>query len=62
MSDDESYEEMLSSNDYIDYSENLYSFISKLWIEIDKHINTDYAVNGWMLCVIPHILENVFKK
>ena len=55
MSDDESYEEMLSSNDYIDYSENHNYFISKLWIEIDKHINTDYAVLAWMLCVIPHI-------
>ena len=34
MSDDESDEEELSSNDYTDYSENICFVISKLWIEI----------------------------
>ena len=25
-------------------------------------INTDYSVTGWMLCVLPHIRDNVFKN
>ena len=29
---------------------------------MEEHINTDYAVTGWMLCVIPHIREDVFKN
>ena len=29
---------------------------------MEEHINTDYAVTGWMLCVIPHIMEDVFKN
>ena len=37
-------------------------FISKLWIERQKHINTDYYVTGLLLCVIPYIRENVFKN
>ena len=28
----------------------------------EEHINTDYAVTGWMLCVLPHIREDVFKN
>ena len=28
----------------------------------EKYINTDYAVTGWMLSVIPHIREDVFKN
>ena len=35
--------------------------ISNLWNEREKHINTNYAVTGWMLCVIPHIRGDVFK-
>ena len=27
-----------------------------------KHINTDYAVTGWMIFLIPHIREDVFKN
>ena len=27
-----------------------------------KHINTDYAVTSWMLCIIPHIREDLFKN
>ena len=33
-----------------------------MWNEREKHINTDYAVTGWVLCVIPHIGEDVFKN
>ena len=44
MSDDESDEEESSSNHYTDHSE-FFFVISSLWIERDKHINTDYAVN-----------------
>ena len=35
--------------------------ISKLWNKREEHINTNYDVTGWMLCVIPHIREDVFK-
>ena len=55
MYDDKSDEEESSSNDYTEYSDNISFDISKLWIKIDKHINTDYYVTGWMLCVIPII-------
>ena len=43
------------------YSENICFVISNLWNKREEHINTDYAVTGWMLCVIPHISEDVFK-
>ena len=33
-----------------------------MWNEREKNINTDYAVTGWILCVIPHIREDVFKS
>ena len=33
-----------------------------MWNEKEKHINTDYAVTDCMLCVIPHIREDVFKN
>ena len=33
-----------------------------MWNEIEKNINTDYAVASWMLCVVPHIREDVFKN
>ena len=36
--------------------------ISSLCNESKKHINTDYAVTDWMLCVIPRIREDVFKN
>ena len=35
--------------------------IPKLWNEIDNHINTDYDVTSWILCVIPHIRDNLLK-
>ena len=36
--------------------------ISNLWHKREEHINTVYALTGWMLCVIPHIREDVFKN
>ena len=29
-----------------------------LWQNRQLHINTDFAVTGWMLCVIPHIRKD----
>ena len=29
--------------------------VCKLWQKRQLHINTDFAVTGWMLCVILHI-------
>ena len=58
--DDESDEEESISNDCTEYSENICLVISNLWNEGEKHINTDYAVAGLMLCIIPHIRVNVF--
>ena len=57
----ESYEEDSLSNDYTEYSDNIYFVISKLWIEREKYINTDYYVTCWVLCVIDHIIEDVFS-
>ena len=61
MYDDESDEEESISNYYTLYYENICFVISSLWNEREKHINIDYAVTGWMLCVIPHIMVVVFK-
>ena len=36
--------------------------ISSLWNEREKHINTDYSMTACMLCVIPHIMVDVFKN
>ena len=44
------------------YSEHICFSISSLWNKREEHINTYYAVTGWMLCVIPHIREDVFKN
>ena len=60
-SDDESDEEEPTVKDSILYSENICFVISNLWNKRWEHINTNYAVTGWMLCVIPHIREDVFK-
>ena len=30
--------------------------------EREKHINTDYAVTGWMLCIVHQIMEYFFKN
>ena len=29
----------------------------RLWQKRQLHINTDFAVTGWMLCVIPHVCK-----
>ena len=60
MSDEESDEEESTSKDSILYYENIFFVISSLWNKREEHINTDYAVTGWMLCVITHIREDVF--
>ena len=62
MYDKKSDEEESSSNDYTGYSDNTCFSISKLWIEKSKLINTDYSVTDWMVCVIPQIRDNVFKR
>ena len=62
MSDDKSDEEESISKNLTLYYENICFVISNLWNKREEHINTDYAVTGWMLCVIPHIREDVFKN
>ena len=39
-------------------SESLSSTVCNLWQKRQLHINTDFAVTGWMLCVIPHICKD----
>ena len=60
-SDDESDEEEPTVKGSILYSGNICFVISNLWNKREERINTDYAVTGWMLCVIPHIREDVYK-
>ena len=59
-SDEKSDKEESISNYCNAYSESICFVISKLWNEIEKHINTDNAVTGWVLGVIIHIREDVF--
>ena len=54
-SDDESDEEDPTLKGSIFYYENICFVIFKLWNKREEHINTDYAVTGWVLCVILHI-------
>ena len=61
MSEDKSDEEDSISNDYTEYLEYICFFISKLWIEREKHTDTDYDMTDWMLCAIPHIREDLLK-
>ena len=61
MSDDEGDGEDPPSNDYTGYTEYKCFFISKLWIEREKHTDTDYDMTDWMLCAIPHIREDLLK-
>ena len=35
--------------------ECLSTTVYNLWQKRQLHINTDFAVTGWMICVIPHI-------
>ena len=38
---------------------NILSFsVCKLYQKRQLHINTDFSVTGWMLCVIPHIRKD----
>ena len=62
MYDVESDEEESISNDFTLYSENICFVISKLWNKSEEHINTNYVVTGWMLCVISHIRKDLFKN
>ena len=61
-SDDEIDEEESTSYNCTLYSENICFVVSSLWNEREKHTDTDYSVTGWMLCVITHIREYVFKN
>ena len=45
-----------SSDSYM--SESLSLSVCKLWQKIQLHINTDFSVTGWMLCLIPHIRKD----
>ena len=62
MSDDKSDEEESSSNYYTGFTYNICLVVSNFRNEIEKHINTDYAVNGWMIFVIHQIILDVFKS
>ena len=62
MYDDEIDEEESLLNYHTDNLENIFFVISKLLNEREKYINTDYAVTGWVLFVIPHIREDFFNK
>ena len=42
-----------------DILESLSFSVCKLWQKRQLHINTDSAVTGCMLCVIPHICKDV---
>ena len=39
----------------LDMLEILSSSVCKVWQKRQLHINTDFSVTGWVLCVIPHI-------
>ena len=58
-SDTEDEEENIDTDDPdtsdSDMLESLSSTVCNLWQKIKLHINTDFAVTGWTLCVIPHI-------
>ena len=61
-SDNEDEEENIDT-DYPDTSdsdmlESLSSTVCNLWQKKQLHINTDFSVTGWMLCVIPHICKD----
>ena len=61
-SDNKIDEEDSISNYCTLYSDNICFVVSNLWNEREKRINTNYAVTGCMLCLIPHITEHVFKN
>ena len=61
-SDNEYREENIDTDDPdtsdSDMLESLSSTMCNLWQKIQLHINTDFAVTGGMICVIPHILKD----
>ena len=61
-SDNEDEEENIDTNDPgtsdSDMLESLSSTVRNLWQKRQLHINTDFALTGWMLCVIPHIRKD----
>ena len=61
-SDTEDEEENIDTDDPntsdSDILESLSSTVCNLWQKRQLHINTDFAVTGWMLCVIPHICKD----
>ena len=61
-SDDGSDEEVPTLKHSILYYESICFVISNLWNKREEHVNTNYAVTGWIICVIPHIREDVFKN
>ena len=58
---DEEYPTVPTVKDSNFYSENICFFVSNLWNKREEHINTDYAVTGWMLCVITNIREDILN-
>ena len=63
-SDSDTEEEESISTDDPDSSDSdileiLRSSVCKLWKKIQLHINTNFVVTWWMLCVIPQILRDV---
>ena len=63
-SDIDTEEEESISNDDADSSDSdileiLSSSVCKLWEKIQLHINTNFVVTWWMLCVIPQIWRDV---
>ena len=38
--------------------ESLIFSVCKIWQKRKLHINTDFPVTGWMLCVLPHIRKD----
>ena len=41
-----------------DMLESLSSLVFSLWKTRKLHINTDFSVTGWILCVIPRIFKD----
>ena len=41
-----------------DMSEILSYLVCKYWYKKELNINTDFALTGWLLCVIPHIIKD----
>ena len=59
---DTEYEENIDTDDPENNDSNMLESLSfsvrTLWQKRQLHINTDFAVTGWMLCVIPRIRKD----